>query len=378
MKKFIVIGGASGIGREFVDNLAKENKVVVLDISKNAFTSENISYFYFDMYTSDFSIFDSFRDIDGLIITAGVGRLAPFETFLNLEIEKTIGINLTKTISIIKLYYDLIISERDFYCLIMGSISGYVSSPLFSVYAASKSGLVRFVESINSELIYKKRKNRVLTVSPGSLEGTSFYGGDSVGGTNSHIVREALFKMYNRECIYIPKYEEIYHKVIEEYHNDPIQFGNDSYEYKMNSNRISVRPKITIGYLSGTFDLFHIGHLNILKNAKKRCDYLIVGVHKDGSHKGKKSYIPFEERVEILKSIRYVDKVIPSMKEDSDVYLEHKYDKLFVGSDYKGTERFLRYEEFFKHKNVEICYLPYTQSTSSSQIRSYIDKITSN
>lgn len=132
--------------------------------------------------------------------------------------------------------------------------------------------------------------------------------------------------------------------------------------------------KQVIGYLSGTFDLFHIGHLNMLRKAKEQCDYLIVGVHKDASHKGKETFIPFEERKEIVGSCKYVDEAVESCKEDSDAWNLYKYDKLFVGSDYKGTERFLKYEEFFKDKRVEIVYFPYTQGTSSTQLRKRIMK----
>jgi len=97
--------------------------------------------------------------------------------------------------------------------------------------------------------------------------------------------------------------------------------------------------KKVVGYLSGTFDLFHIGHLNLLKNAKAYCDYLIVGINKDALHKGKQVFIPFEERLEIVRSIRYVDYVIAAYKEDCDAYREIKYNYLFVGSDYKNSEK---------------------------------------
>ena len=126
------------------------------------------------------------------------------------------------------------------------------------------------------------------------------------------------------------------------------------------------------GYLSGTFDLFHIGHLNLIRRAKEQCDYLIVAVHDSGKWKGKETFIPFAERKEIVGACRYVDKVVDSPVEDSDAWELYHYDKLFVGSDYKGTERFNRYEEFFRDKGVEIVYFPYTQSTSSTQIRQLI------
>ena len=133
-------------------------------------------------------------------------------------------------------------------------------------------------------------------------------------------------------------------------------------------------PQVKIGYMSGTWDLFHIGHLNMMKRAKQYCDFLVVGVHKDASHKGKDTFIPFEERMEIVRNVKWVDQVIPSLPEDSDVYKKGlvKYDMLFVGSDYKGTERFNRYEVYFADKGVKIIYFPYTQSTSSTQIRNLI------
>jgi glycerol-3-phosphate cytidylyltransferase len=148
----------------------------------------------------------------------------------------------------------------------------------------------------------------------------------------------------------------------------------DSYRYKMESGRFNLEPQIKIGYMSGTWDLFHVGHLNLIKRAKQYCDYLVVGVHKDASHKGKETFIPLEERMEIVRNIKWVDQVIVSMREDSDVYSTGlvKYDYLFVGSDYKGTERFNRYEVYFADKGVKIVYFPYTKGTSSTHIRNLI------
>lgn len=76
--------------------------------------------------------------------------------------------------------------------------------------------------------------------------------------------------------------------------------------------------------------MFHVGHLNILKRAKQHCDYLIVGVHLSAAHKGKETFIPFEERMQIVGAVKYVDKVIPSMPEDMDVWSQYHYDRLFV------------------------------------------------
>ena len=138
-------------------------------------------------------------------------------------------------------------------------------------------------------------------------------------------------------------------------------------------NKILENKTIKIGYLSGTFDLFHVGHLNLLQRAKEYCDYLVVGVNKDASHKSKVTFIPLEERIRIVSAIGIVDKVIESSPEDSDAWEEIRYDYLFVGSDYKGSERFNRYEEYFADKNVEIIYFPYTQGTSSTKLREVLE-----
>ena len=130
--------------------------------------------------------------------------------------------------------------------------------------------------------------------------------------------------------------------------------------------------RVVIGYLSGTFDLFHIGHLNLIKRAKKQCDYLIVGVHDSGAWKGKETFIPFEERKEIIAACQYVDKVVDAPEEDCDAWEIYHFDRLFVGSDYQGSERFRAYEQFFEDKHVKIIYFPYTKTTSSTQIRDAI------
>jgi glycerol-3-phosphate cytidylyltransferase len=181
-----------------------------------------------------------------------------------------------------------------------------------------------------------------------------------------------LDNTFARKTVFIPKYDEIYGAVIERYREDAMKYGVESYDYKLKTRGLTSKPQVVVGYLSGTFDLFHIGHLNLLKRAKAQCDYLIVGVHKSGAWKGKETFIPFEERAEIVRNVQYVDSVIESFTEDSDAYDALGFDKLFVGSDYKGTERFLRYEEYFKDKGVEIVYFPYTQGTSSTMLRSAI------
>lgn len=136
--------------------------------------------------------------------------------------------------------------------------------------------------------------------------------------------------------------------------------------------------KYKVGYTTGVFDLFHIGHLNILKRAKKQCDFLIVGVTIDDlvAYKGKKAFIPENERFKIVEAIRYVDKTVYQKNMDKmEAWQEYKFDVIFVGSDWKGTEKWNKLEEDFKKVGVDIVYFPYTKITSSTELREAIKKL---
>lgn len=128
-----------------------------------------------------------------------------------------------------------------------------------------------------------------------------------------------------------------------------------------------------IGYTTGVFDMFHIGHLNILKRAKEQCDYLIVGVSTDElvqHDKNKTPIIPFNDRCKIVEAIKYVDKVVPQIdKNKFRAWEEYKFDKMFVGSDWQGTDAWKKYEEQFTPVGVEIVYLPHTDGISSTILR---------
>ena len=258
----------------------------------------------------------------------------------------------------------------------MSSITGLISSPSAAVYAAAKAGLCRFIESVNIELESSGISNRILNVAPSFIDGTKFYDPSQTNdpSQNLDLAHQIIDHMLKRDTIFIPNYEETYKGVIERYTQDPHEFGLSSYNYKHRSGRINNSGRIITGYMSGTFDLFHVGHLNILERAKSQCGYLVVGIHGSGKRKGKETFIPLDERKRIVASCRYVDMVIDAPEEDSDAWPELHYSKLFVGSDYKGTERFRRYERIFSGKGVEIVYFPYTQTTSSTQIRKAIDQ----
>ncbi|TCI36215.1 glycerol-3-phosphate cytidylyltransferase [Exiguobacterium sp. SH4S7] len=131
-----------------------------------------------------------------------------------------------------------------------------------------------------------------------------------------------------------------------------------------------------IGYTTGVYDMFHIGHLNLLMRAKEHCDFLIVGVTTDElvSYKNKQAIIPFEERIKIVESIKYVDKVVAQTDMNKiEAWESNRFDIMFVGDDWKGTDKWNKYEEEFKSLGVEIVYFPYTQGTSSTQLRKTLD-----
>ena len=133
-----------------------------------------------------------------------------------------------------------------------------------------------------------------------------------------------------------------------------------------------------IGYTTGVFDMFHIGHLNILRRAKERCDYLIVGVSTDEVVQGYKNrlpVIPFEERLAIVEAIKYVDEAVPQTSMDKLQFLKQRhFDVMFHGDEWKGTELYNRYEIEFANYGARIEYLTHTEGISSSMLRDKIEK----
>lgn len=137
--------------------------------------------------------------------------------------------------------------------------------------------------------------------------------------------------------------------------------------------------KYKIGYTTGVYDLFHIGHLNILRNAKSLCEHLIVGVSTDEiveSYKHKKPIIPFEERIAIVEAIKYVDEVIPQTSMDKHAAWEKlHFNVLFHGDDWKGSEMYQNYTEEFKGTGVDLVFLPHTDGTSSTTLTAVLNKV---
>ncbi len=131
--------------------------------------------------------------------------------------------------------------------------------------------------------------------------------------------------------------------------------------------------KYKVGYTTGVYDMFHIGHLNILRRAKELCDYLIVGVSTDEivqSYKHKTPIIPYENRAAIVEAIKYVDKVVPQTSMDKlAAWEELHFDVMFHGDEWKGTDLYNRYEAEFAKVGACIHYLPHTDGVSSSELR---------
>lgn len=132
-----------------------------------------------------------------------------------------------------------------------------------------------------------------------------------------------------------------------------------------------------IGYTAGVFDLFHIGHLNVLRNAKSMCDHLVVGVSTDElvyEYKAKRPIIPFLERVEILQHISYVDTVVAQEDMDKLKMLRRlKFDVMFVGDDWLDSDKWNKIESEFNEHGVKIIYFPYYKGTSSTKINKILD-----
>ena len=137
--------------------------------------------------------------------------------------------------------------------------------------------------------------------------------------------------------------------------------------------------KYKIGYTTGVYDLFHIGHLNVIRSAKKLCEYLIVGVSTDElvmTLKGREPVIPFNERIEIISALKYVDEAVPETVQDKILAWDRfKYDVLFKGSDWKEKEGFIELEQQLKLRGAETVFFPYTEHTSSSILSEALKKL---
>lgn len=243
MRKALVVGGANGIGLSIALQLASGDeygKVYVVDRAALSaeYAGEKIEGYVFDLTSEDYSFFDRFADIDTLMITAGFGKLALFRDLDEQYIISSMNVNATAVMRLIHRFYDALSSEKDFRCGVMVSIAGFMSSPFFSVYGASKAALKIFIESVNVELEKAGCQNRILNVSPGSIKGTSFNDGKTDVSMTEGLAKEIIGHLKAKDDLFIPQYEEIFKTVLQRYHDDFRQEGRHSYEYKLKSGRI--------------------------------------------------------------------------------------------------------------------------------------------
>lgn len=245
MKRILIVGGANGIGLSIATEIANRpsvDRIYIVDRVKvsDEYLNPKFECNIFDLESEDYSFFDKFDDIDSLIITAGFGKLSLFKDIEEEYISSSFKVNAEAPIRIIHHFYDKISSNDDFYCGVMVSIAGFMSSPFFSVYAATKASLKIFIESINVELEKCGTTNRILNVSPGSIKGTSFNQGKTDLTQIKSLAREIIAHIEDKDDLYIPLYDEVFKNVLNRYHEDFRKEGLHSYEYKLSTNRMSI------------------------------------------------------------------------------------------------------------------------------------------
>ena len=209
-------------------------------------------------------------------------------------------------------------------------------------------------------------------------------------GESKYVIRELYKKKYPDlplpEKLPMPRPVDIYFKDWQgptrpEFRRDidmASLTGNQKWLLYCLEQFLNMYEPIKIGYTTGVYDLFHIGHLNLLRKAKAQCDYLIVGVSTDDlvEYKGKRSVIPFEERKEIVKAIRYVDEVVTQENMDKlGAWKKYRFDVMFVGDDWKGTDKWNKIEAELAEVGAKVVYFPYTKGTSSTLINETLKKL---
>lgn len=239
MKTALIIGGSNGIGLGIVNCMKDYDHIFILDMAiPDMNKDERISYERFDITSDDFSVLDKYKDIDTLMITVGFGKLALFKDIPENMIAKYFNVNTIGVIRCVKHFYKRLLSSADFHCGVMVSISGFMSSPFFSLYAATKAALKIFIESVNVEIEKAGYTNKILNVSPGTIKGTHFNGGPNDLHQMDNIATDIIKHLEAKDDLFIPQYEEIYKYVLERYKKDFRAEGKHSYDYKLNSGRI--------------------------------------------------------------------------------------------------------------------------------------------
>lgn len=243
IKRILVVGGANGIGLSIATELAKQNyveKVYIVDKAPLAeeFHNSKFEVFQFDLTNEDYSFFDRFADINALMITAGFGKLALFKDVPESYIISSFNVNTIPVLRLVHKFYGKLEAQEDFFCGVMVSIAGFMSSPFFAVYGATKAALKIFIESVNVELKKGGSSNRILNVSPGSLKGTSFTAGKTDLNVTAPMAKAIIGRLEAKDDLFIPQYDDVFKGILERYQNDFRAEGEHSYDYKLKSGRV--------------------------------------------------------------------------------------------------------------------------------------------
>lgn len=243
MRKALIVGGANGIGLSIATIFAnRENyeKIYIVDkvLIDEEFNNKKFESIQFDLTSEDYSIFDRFKDVDTLMITAGFGKLSLFRDVSEQYITSSFAVNSVAPIRIIHHFIDKLTNEENFLCGVMVSIAGFMTSPFFAVYGATKAALKIFIESVNVELKKNGSNNCILNVSPGSIKGTSFNNGKTDLAMTETLASEIIAHLEAKNDLFIPQYEEIFKNVLARYQEDFRKEGIHSYDYKLNSHRL--------------------------------------------------------------------------------------------------------------------------------------------
>ena len=243
IKRILVVGGANGIGLSIATEFAKRAEVEKIYIVDKAplseeFANSKFESFQFDLTNEDYSFFDRFTDINALMITAGFGKLALFKNVPESHIVNSFNVNTIPVLRLVHKFYGKLEAKDDFYCGVMVSIAGFMSSPFFAVYGATKAALKIFIESVNVELKKGNSPNCILNVSPGSLKGTSFAAGKTDLSVTAPMANAIIERLEAKDDLFIPQYDEVFKYVLERYHADFRAEGEHSYEYKSKSGRV--------------------------------------------------------------------------------------------------------------------------------------------
>lgn len=244
MREPLIVGGANGMGLALAHLLAQRDsveKVYIVDKSPVPAEHQHPKFLVqtFDLTSADYGVFQHFPTVDGLFITAGFARLAPFREVSEAHVVQSFEVNALAPLRIVHHFYDRLQGNTSFPCAVMVSIAGFLSSPFYAVYGATKAALRSFIESVNVELSRVPTVNRILNVSPGHFEGSQFEGGS---GTQLSLLfplaEEILARAEAHEDLFIPQYDEVFRAVLERYHADFRKEGQRAYDYKLQSGRI--------------------------------------------------------------------------------------------------------------------------------------------